>query len=282
VPTLIIDKMTEAGLTPMPTQDPKYEFDFPQCGQLPVPVLSFKMVSFAYSGKAADYLYRNLDFGVDLQSRIALVGPNGAGKSTLLKLMVEEIRPTVGEVSRNAKLRISYYNQHSEDVLEMDKTPIEFMQATFPAGIETNSGLQKMDLERWRGTLGRYGVTGEQQTAPMEEMSDGMKTRVVFTLMAMKQPHMLLLDEPTNHLDMGCIDSLAEAINRFEGGLVLVSHDFRLISQVAREIWVCDDKKISRWKGDITSYKKHLQKDGEKKEKRRKNGLLAPSKASCN
>ena len=71
-------------------------------------------------------------------------------------------------------------------------------------------------------------------------MSDGLKTRVVFCLLGLLNPHMLLLDEPTNHLDMACIDSLAEAINRFDGGLVLVSHDFRLISQVADEVWVCD------------------------------------------
>merc|ERR1711907_891055 len=91
-----------------------------------------------------------------------------------------------------------------------------------------------------------------------ETMSHGLQTRMVFCIMSVQNPHILLLDEPTNHLDMGCIDSLARAINNFDGGLVLVSHDFRLISQVAQDIWVCDNKSINRWEGDIVSYKKHL------------------------
>eukprot|EP00657_Telonema_sp_P-1_P006194 TRINITY_DN24382_c0_g1_i1.p1 TRINITY_DN24382_c0_g1~~TRINITY_DN24382_c0_g1_i1.p1 ORF type:complete len:234 (-),score=83.60 TRINITY_DN24382_c0_g1_i1:124-825(-) len=90
----IIDKMVEAGLTEKPAPDPVYVFDFPQCGALPPPVMAFKNVSFAYSGKKADYLYTDLDFGLDLDSRIALVGPIGAGKSTLLKLMMEAVSYT--------------------------------------------------------------------------------------------------------------------------------------------------------------------------------------------
>ena len=101
----------------------------------------------------------------------------------------------------------------------------------------------------------------------MKTLSDGLKTRVVFCIMGLQNPHILLLDEPTNHLDMHCINSLAEAINNFPGGMVLVSHDFRLLSKVAEEIWVCEDKKITKWKhpGGITSYKEHLRADGEKK-----------------
>mmetsp|Transcript_2723 Transcript_2723/g.5771 ORF Transcript_2723/g.5771 Transcript_2723/m.5771 type:complete len:91 (-) Transcript_2723:407-679(-) len=74
----------------------------------------------------------------------------------------------------------------------------------------------------------------------------------------------LLLDEPTNPLDMDMIDSLALAIKKFTGGVVLVSHDFRLLEQVADSIWVCDEKKITPWKGDIKSYKDKLRKDQEK------------------
>jgi len=96
-------------------------------------------------------------------------------------------------------------------------------------------------------------------------MSDGMLTRVVMLLISLVNPHVLLLDEPTNHLDMQCIDALAMAINNFSGGLVLVSHDFRLIGQVAKEIWVCDNKTIAPWKGDIQSYKTHLKKQVMKK-----------------
>merc|ERR1711904_675753 len=122
--------------------------------------------------------------------------------------------------------------------------------------------------QEWRQKLGKYGVTGELQTRKMGTFSDGQKARVVFALMSLANPHLLLLDEPTNHLDMACIDALAEAIKKFTGGTVLVSHDFRLIDKVAKEIWVCD-KGVTPWKGDIKAYKVHLSKQMKKEAKAR-------------
>merc|ERR1711998_626095 len=101
------------------------------------------------------------------------------------------------------------------------------------------------------------------QTLKIKTMSPGFRARVVFCLMALRNPHMLLLDEPTNPLDMDMIDSLALAIKGFDGGVVLVSHDFKLLEQVADVIWVCDNKTITPWKGDIQSYKAKLRKDQE-------------------
>lgn len=93
----------------------------------------------------------------------------------------------------------------------------------------------------------------------MAELSDGQKSRVVFAKLGRDAPHILLLDEPTNHLDMESIDSLAKAVNEFVGGLVLVSHDMRLISQVAKEIWICDNKTITMYKGDINNFKMDMR-----------------------
>ncbi|CAK9024523.1 unnamed protein product [Durusdinium trenchii] len=261
----IIDKMIEAGLAEKPVADPTYEFSFPESEKISPPVMAFANVSFSYSGKKEDHLYENLELGVDLDSRIALVGPNGAGKSTLLKLMLQQIEPTVGEVKRSGKLRIGHYNQHSEAVLDLEATPLQFLKDLYPEGVVTTSGKKKMEDSEWRGKLGSFGITGDFQTRKMKTMSDGMRTRVVMLLIALVNPHVLLLDEPTNHLDMQCIDALASAINKFTGGVVLVSHDFRLISQVAKEIWVCDKKTVSRWEGDIQSYKKRLKKEVMKK-----------------
>ena len=196
-------------------------------------------------------MYEKIDFGVDLDSRIALVGPNGAGKSTLLKLMCKQLSPTRGNVSSHSHLKIGRYHQHFVDQLDMSKNPIDYLRDKFPD--------IQMEEEQWRAQIGRFGLTGQLQKQPIDTLSDGQKSRIVFAELAVLNPHLLLLDEPTNHLDMDCIDSLASAINNFDGGLVLVSHDFRLIKQVAKEIWVCDRKKLTRWEGDIQSYKNHLR-----------------------
>jgi len=264
----IIDKMKEAGLTEKPEEDRQYHFKFPDSEAISPPVLAFSQCSFSYSGEKKDHLYEKLELSVDLDSRIALVGPNGAGKSTLLKLMLKEIEPTEGSVSRSGKLRIGHYNQHSEAVLDLEKTPMQFLKDLYPLGIVTKDGQKKMEDSDWRGKLGTFGITGDFQTRKMKTMSDGMKTRVVMLLITFVNPHVLLLDEPTNHLDMQCIDALANAINNFSGGLVLVSHDFRLIGQVAKTIWVCDKKTITPWKGDIQAYKVCLKKDVMKKFKK--------------
>jgi len=268
----IIDKMVEAGLTKKPVPDPRYKFRFPDSGTLPPPVMAFQNVAFSYSGDRVDYLYKGLDFGIDCDSRIALVGPNGAGKSTLIKLMVQEIQPCEGQVQRNAHLRIARYNQHSHDQLDLEKNPLEFFIDLFPNGI--NGGTEQVDFEGWRRIVGRFGITGPHQLMKMKTMSGGMKSRVVFCLMSLANPHILLLDEPTNHLDMECIDSLAEAINAFPGGMVLVSHDFRLIGQVAKEIWVCDGG-VKRWEGGIKSYKQSLIDELDAKKKRQATAFRA-------
>jgi ATP-binding cassette subfamily F protein 2 len=98
------------------------------------------------------------------------------------------------------------------------------------------------------------------QTTKIGMLSDGQKSRIVFAMLCMKNHNLLLLDEPTNHLDIEAIDSLAEAINHYDGGLVLVSHDFRLIEQVAKEIWLCEKRTVKPWKGSIRDYKAHLAK----------------------
>merc|ERR1719353_2753851 len=138
----IIDKMVEAGLTQKVVADPKFRFTFPNSDKIPPPVMAFQNVSFSYSGKKDDYLYTGLEFGIDCDSRIALVGPNGAGKSTLLKLMTDDIKATEGDVRRNPHLRIGRYNQHSEDVLDLTKNPLDFMRDLYPEGIVTAGGQQ--------------------------------------------------------------------------------------------------------------------------------------------
>lgn len=248
----ILDKMEQDGLTQPVVHPPQYNFRFAECDKLAPPVIACHDMSFAYSGDMKDALYKNIDLGVDCDSRIALVGPNGAGKSTLLKLLVGELMPIQGTIRRHIQTSIARYYQHSVDQLDENKTVLEFMRDKFAD--------KNWEEQKWRGHCGKYGVSGKMQQVKIGTLSDGLKSRIVFCILATMNPNMLLLDEPTNHLDLECIDSLAGAINAFEGGLVLVSHDFRLIDQVAKELWVCDEKTITKWGGDIRSYKQHLVK----------------------
>ncbi|KAG2223357.1 hypothetical protein INT45_002852 [Circinella minor] len=249
----IIDKMEAAGLIEKVENPHKFVFTFTNMPKLPPPVLAFQEVSFSYSGDMSKALYKNIELGIDMDSRVALVGPNGAGKSTLLKLMSGELVPTEGRVQRHTSLKLGKYSQHSADQLELDLSPIDYMRKKFPQ-VST-------DVTFWRQQIGRYGLSGTHQTSPIEQLSDGLKSRLVFCELAVLHPHIILLDEPTNHLDMESIDSLAEAINQFSGGVVLVSHDFRLISQVAKQIWRCENGEVEPFEGSINEYKETLRKN---------------------
>lgn len=248
----ILDKMIADGLVEKPETESRFQFDFPECELLPSPVLALNRVGFAYSGDMKDALYTNVSCGVDMDSCIALVGPNGAGKSTLLKLFCGDLSPTEGEIKRHLNLSFGRYHQHSVEQLDPKLTALEFVPSQFPD--------VKKEEQEWRSHLGRFGVGGKLQKSPIGKLSDGQRTRIVFSMLALGKPNMIILDEPTNHLDMESIDSLADAIKRFKGGCFLVSHDFRLIDQVAKEIWICDDKTINPWKGTIQTYKQMLVK----------------------
>merc|ERR1712223_1448324 len=242
-------KMVANGLTEKATAEKSVTFCFYSCGELPPPVIMVENVSFRYND-TTPFIYKNLEFGVDLDTRLALVGPNGAGKSTLLKLIYGDLIPTEGMIRRNNHLKFGYYHQHLHELLEMELSPLDYMMKMFPA-------IKERDDKR--RVIGRYGITGKAQTAPIKQLSDGQKCRVVFAWLSWQGPHMLLLDEPTNHLDMETIDALADAINNFDGGVVLVSHDFRLIDQVADTIWICEKQTVTKWEGDILTYKEHLK-----------------------
>jgi len=242
-------KMVSEGLTEKVTTDRSVQFQFYDCGKIPPPVIMVQNVSFRYN-EETPWIYQNLEFGMDLDTRLALVGPNGAGKSTLIKLIYGDLIPTEGMVRRHNHLKLGLYHQHLHELLEMDLSPLDYMLKKFPLFKER---------EEMRKVIGRYGITGKAQTAPIKQLSDGQKCRVVFAWLSWQMPHMMLLDEPTNHLDMETIDALADAIKAYEGGVVLVSHDFRLIDQVAQEIWICEDQKVTKWEGGILSYKTHLK-----------------------
>ena len=246
-------KMQRGGLETAVAKDHQVTFVFPCAGELPPPLIQCTEVDFAYPGRKP--IFQNLELGLDMDSRICLVGPNGAGKTTLTKLLCRELEPTNGYVAKNAHCIIARFHQHFVDQINMDLSPIEWMSQEFPDVITK---------ETFRTPLGRMGVSGALQTSPMRVLSDGQKSRVVLAWMAFKRPHFMILDEPTNHLDIESIDALADAINSFEGAVVVVSHDLRLIAQIADEIWICDNGKVTKFEGDIADYKAHVEKEIER------------------
>ena len=243
------------------TDDPYLRINFPSASRLPPPLVSVMGVSFGYEGY--DTLYEDLDFGLDMDSRVAIVGPNGAGKSTFLKLVEGEILPTKGWINRNTRLRLARFSQHHLETMDAENDSVNHMKRLD----------EEMPLEEARAYLGRFGLSGELATKPIKFLSGGQKSRLAFAELAWRQPHILLLDEPTNHLDLETIESLAMALNNFEGGVVLVSHDERLISLVVDEIWCvtkgdmkCNPPKpghVKVFNGSFEEYKAKLRREFE-------------------
>ncbi|KAJ6790643.1 ABC transporter F family member 4 [Iris pallida] len=244
---------------PKKWRDYSVEFHFPEPTELTPPLLQLIEVSFSYPNRE-DFRLSDVDVGIDMGTRVAIVGPNGAGKSTLLNLLAGDLVPSEGEVRRSQKLRIGRYSQHFVDLLTMEENPVQYLLRLHPE----QEGFSKQ--EAVRAKLGKFGLASHNHLTPIAKLSGGQKARVVFTSISMSKPHILLLDEPTNHLDMQSIDALAEALEEFTGGVVLVSHDSRLISRVCgdeekSEIWVVEDGTVEKFPGSFEDYKDDLVKE---------------------
>ena len=240
--------------------DPYLRLDFPCGGHLPPPCITVQDVSFGYpiDGEPLRVLYEKCDFGLDCDSRVAIVGPNGAGKSTFLRLLTGELEPTDGHVGRHSKLVVAKFTQHHIEMFDTEKSALNHMRDLTHDGVST---------EEARKYLGRFGLSGDLALNPIRVLSGGQKSRLAFAELAWRSPHILLLDEPTNHLDLETIEALAMALNQFDGGVVFVSHDERLIEMVADELWVVDKGEggkpgtVTVWHGSFEEYKAHLERE---------------------
>lgn len=221
------------------------KFKFKQPSELQPPILGLYDVDFGYG--EGPLIFQKVNFGVDLSSRVAIVGPNGVGKSTFLKLLSGEIEPRSGERRANHRARIAKFDQHSGEHLTSEETPTQYLQRVF-----------NLDYQESRKYLGSFGLAAHAHTIPNCQLSGGQKSRVALCELALHGPHILILDEPTNNLDLESIDALADALSTFQGGVVVVTHDERLIRATDCVLYVVEDNSIEEIDGDFDDYRQEI------------------------
>ena len=254
--------------------DEKITFNFPSPDLLASPIETLDQVSVGYSN--GPLVLRNLDLRIDMEDRIALLGQNGNGKSTFIRLISQRLEPREGKLKKTPKLRVGYFSQDQEESLDYEATPFDHMNRALGPGV----GEAKV-----RAQLGRFGFSRDRGNLKVGVLSGGEKTRLLLALATRNAPHMLLLDEPTNHLDMDARESLIEAINDFEGAVVLVSHDTHLVKMIADQLWLVAGGTVKPFEGDIDEYQAKLlrersnrpAKDGKGKKDKKPKAAPAPA-----
>ena len=243
-------------------------FQFPKPAELAPPIFVLERAAVGYSKDTP--ILRGLDVRIDMDDRIALLGANGNGKTTFLRLLAGELSPMDGELRRTSKLDVGYFAQDQFDQLDPNITAFQHLLTQM-----RDDGEAKV-----RGHLGRFGLEQAKGNTKIGDLSGGEKARLVLATITTKKPHMLLLDEPTNHLDIDAREALVQALNQFEGAVVLVSHDPHLVSLVADRLWVIKDGRCAAFDGDVADYRREILDAGRqaRREGKKDNGNPPASK----
>ena len=220
-------------------------FRFPTPEELPPPLLVLDDVAVGYDQKP---VLRKLDLRLDADDRIALLGANGEGKSTLSKLFAGRLQPLSGQIKKSGKLRIGFFAQHQLDELVAGESPYQHMQRLRPKELPP----------KLRARLGGAGFDADIVDNPVERLSGGQKARLLMAMAAIDAPHILILDEPTNHLDIESREALVQALNVYEGTVILVSHDSHLVEMIADQLWIVQDGMVQAFDGDMADYQRQL------------------------
>lgn len=242
------------------------KFVFPQPEKLPPPIISIDKADVGYTpGKP---ILRKIHQSIDMDDRIALMGANGNGKSTLIKLIADRLGAMEGAVVRSGKLRIGYFSQHQTEELDMSSTPYLEMLALMA---RKNPDIAEPAV---RAKLGSFGFSRDLADNKIASLSGGEKARLLFAIMSFDAPHLLLLDEPTNHLDIDAREALVNALNEYEGAVILVSHDPSMVERVADRLWLVNDGKVEPFDGDLDDYRRFIvqaRREERKEDRARKN-----------
>ena len=225
------------------------------------PLVALDRVSVGYVAGKPVLSY--LTLRIDSDDRIALLGSNGNGKSTLAKLISGRLAPMSGEMTRARKVAVGYFAQHQLDELEAERTALQTLVAHRP----------RLDETRARAQLGGFGFSGEKAETPIAQLSGGERARLLLAIATLDKPNLLILDEPTNHLDIDAREELLAALNEYEGAVVIISHDRRLIEACADRLLLVADGRVAPFDGDIEDYQRLvLSKTAEPERASERNG----------
>jgi ATP-binding cassette subfamily F protein 3 len=203
---------------------------------------------------------RDLNLRLDVDDRIGLLGVNGAGKSTFAKLLAGALPLAAGQMNRESRIKVGWFHQHQIEALDPEDTPLDIIRRELPDDSESSR----------RSRLAQFGLSFDKQDNKVANLSGGERARLLLNLVAMGAPHLLILDEPTNHLDIDSRRALLDALNDYEGAVLLITHDRSLIDLVADRLWLTADGQIKAFKGDMDDYARFVLD-------RARAGAVAPS-----
>lgn len=226
--------------------DSPFKFSFTDASKQPNPLLRINNAAAGYNGEA---LLSKIKFEIHSDARIGLLGPNGAGKSTLIKMLAAELDVLAGEMHFAKDTKIAYFAQHQLDQLNLSTTPIQHLR-------ELDKNASEADL---RTFLGGFGFQGDRAFDLVGPFSGGEKARLVLAMLVYQKPNLLLMDEPSNHLDIQMRHALTVALQGFNGGIVLISHDRHLLKMACDTLLLVDGGRVVEFDGDIDTYPKWLQ-----------------------
>jgi ATP-binding cassette, subfamily F, member 3 len=227
--------------------DSPFSFSFRDTSPAPDPLLVLNQAKLGYGGKA---LVNLPHLAIRPGERIGLLGKNGAGKSTLIKALAQSETLINGERVEGKDLRIGYFAQHQLEQLVATDSPLQHLQ-------RLDAVTREQELLDF---LGSFDFRGEMAKTPCGPFSGGEKSRLALALLIWKRPNLILLDEPTNHLDIEMRHALSLALQAYEGGMVMVSHDRTLLATCCEKFLLIADGKADVFDGDLEDYKQYLQK----------------------
>ncbi|KAA6404810.1 ABC-F family ATP-binding cassette domain-containing protein [Candidatus Tokpelaia sp.] len=235
------------------------------------PIIHLTNISLGYQPDKP--VLQNLNLRIDKQDRIALLGANGNGKSTFARFLAGRLKPQTGTAVFAPDLKIAFFAQHQMDDLYPEETAIEHFRRLLPQEPEA----------KLRARIARTGLSTEKMQTKAKNLSGGEKARLLMGLAVYDAPHLLILDEPTNHLDIDSREELIEALNNFDGAIIVISHDRYLIEAGIDRLWQAAEGGITPYDGDMAHYAANILAESRRKNKDKKlpAGQIAPQTASA-